>query len=650
MSFGGRLVVALSLLVALPACAQVSRPVTPVATKTPPVEEKPPAPPAGKQGIAAGSFHSCALLGGRVTCWGNNERGQLGNGSMTDSLVPVQVVGLDTGVLAIALGANHSCALVEDGVRCWGANYYGQLGSDAVPTGMGASAVPVAVTGLSGGVQAITAGSNHTCALVNGGVKCWGMNEFGQLGDATMKGASVPVQVDGLSSGVQSIAADGRWSCAVQSGAARCWGENSSGQLANGSVVNSAVPVPISGLASGVQAIAPGYFHGCAIVNEAVLCWGDNKQGQLGNGSPDPSPVPVPPLGLGSGAQAIASGVFSSCALIDGGVKCWGGRSRTPVAVPGLSGVQDLAVGDVQACALSNGSVLCWGSNRRGELGDGTAVDRATPVRVLLTASGEPMAPAVAQSIARDEAKRLGAVAGVVSPRLADCDAHCTKMLGDAKQVSGEAPGEDFTQSCRAACQAELAQRRPARSATQQAAAQWRSTYLMTGVLELSARCVERLRDQSPEAVAFVAALAATKKSAESRAAERLEKRASELGAQLAATEEGRREARAREALARANAKDVHSADADAAREVVAAANAAAMATSLGQRAQTAGNEAMAARQKANGNDSMRAAGAAFEAHVKARQARIAAAAPAEQARMNLAMSECLKPPGVPSP
>ena len=150
--------------------------------------------------VSAGGLHACAVTsGGGVRCWGTNGEGELGNGSKASSDNPVAVVGLTSGVASLGVGSTydylptHTCALTSAGaVKCWGPNDYGQLG-DASERG---SSRPVAVSGLAGGITAVAVGGLHTCAITKAErLKCWGDNANGQLGDGTTTNRAVPVDV-----------------------------------------------------------------------------------------------------------------------------------------------------------------------------------------------------------------------------------------------------------------------------------------------------------------------------------------------------------------------------------------------------------------------------------------------------------------------
>ena len=333
--------------------------------------------------LAAGAAHTCALISdGTVRCWGSNTDGQLGIGKITQEFEKsVQVAGI-RAARQIATRLDLTCAsLVGGTVRCWGNNQYGQLGDGTTNNTL----LPVAVTGLHS-ATAVAAGFHHACALLkDGSVSCWGRNEQGQLGNATQIDASIPVPVSGITTATAVITGDYHSCALLQAGTVRCWGGNDLGQLGNGTKTDAAVPVGVTGLKS-VTAIGAGNGFNCAVLSTGrIKCWGGNRIGQLGNGTRKESPVPVDTTGITS-AQKVVGGSFHACALLrEGTVKCWGFNNAgqlgngerdyveraiheqnilTSVEVIDLKSVRDVTTGLAHSCAIEGvKTVKCWGGN-----------------------------------------------------------------------------------------------------------------------------------------------------------------------------------------------------------------------------------------------------------------------------------------------
>ncbi|MGE6759660.1 Ig-like domain-containing protein [Corallococcus interemptor] len=343
--------------------------------------------------LVAGSLHGLALKqDGTVWAWGDNSFGQLGDGTNTQRLTPVQVPGL-TGVAALAAGNDHSLAVKQDGsVWAWGNNASGQLGDGTTTQRL----TPVQVPNLTG-VAALAGGNSYSLALKQDGtVWAWGVNSQGRLGDGTHTTRLTPVQVPGLT-GVAVLSVGTSHSIAVKhDGTVWAWGWNEYGQLGDGTTTDRPTPVRVPGL-TGVAALDCGSTYALALKQDGTIwAWGLNNTGQLGDGTTTNRLTPVRVPGL-TGVAALASGGSHSLALKqDGTAWAWGTNSRgqlgdgtrttrvKPGQVPGLTGVAALAGGNSYSLALKqDGTVWAWGINDKGQLGDGATTDRLTPVQVL---------------------------------------------------------------------------------------------------------------------------------------------------------------------------------------------------------------------------------------------------------------------------
>ncbi len=254
--------------------------------------------------------------------------------------------------VALAAGRNFTCALMSNGgVKCWGNNEHGQLGNGLRVN----NNHPVSAAGLTD-VKAITAGWGHVCALTaGGGVKCWGYDANGELGNGRNEDSGTPVEVVGLSSGVAAIDAGDDHTCAVMgSGGLKCWGINTYGQLADWTKISRSVPVNSPWFGGGVADVAAGWGHTCVRTTEGwAKCWGNNEYGQLGFGKLTDIHLP---------AEDVVD----------------------------LSGkILDVTADGGQTCALiAGGGAYCWGNNRYGQLGDGTTQKQYAPVAVAGLSAG----------------------------------------------------------------------------------------------------------------------------------------------------------------------------------------------------------------------------------------------------------------------
>jgi alpha-tubulin suppressor-like RCC1 family protein len=323
--------------------------------------------------------------------------------------------GYGESAIWMTTGGRHTCALVDGGfLKCWGDWHFGQLGYGAVldddPSADVSlpSTLPFVDVGAS--VVLVDGGGLHTCAvLIDGNVKCWGYDGFGQLGVTvppengdTLGLIDVPADYSALYLGgsVIDVSAGGSHTCALLDGGdMKCWGDGEFGQLGYGSTGSVGDPSAIAAVELGDAAaqVSSGARHTCAVLSGGdVYCWGDGQYGALGYGNTedvgdDELPGDVGPLDVGGPAVLVSCGYYHTCALLEiGEVLCWGlgdygalgfgntdtiGDDETPASVGPVDvggTVVQVSVGAFNTCALiEGGGVKCWGSGGGVPLGYG---------------------------------------------------------------------------------------------------------------------------------------------------------------------------------------------------------------------------------------------------------------------------------------
>ncbi len=246
-----------------------------------------------------GSGHTCAIISdGRLKCWGSGSSGQLGNGKPRSRNSPTSVINLGGTAVSISLGGYHSCALLRRSgdVKCWGSNLSGQLGDGSqfqFP-----QSTPVPVVNLGGPAVALSTGtgSYHTCAIVSDGdLKCWGNNDDGQLGDGSKTDKNSAVSVVNLGGPAVAVSTGRHHTCAIiGDGDLKCWGANEFGEIGDGTDTNRDTPTLVVNLGGKAVAVRCGLNHTCAVLSGGeIKCWGSNRYGQIGDGTKTQSLTPV---------------------------------------------------------------------------------------------------------------------------------------------------------------------------------------------------------------------------------------------------------------------------------------------------------------------------------------------------------------------
>ena len=355
--------------------------------------------------LAAGASHQCGIeIDNSLWCWGSNLEGQLGIGIVGGYRdEPVQVMGGGSWT-TVAAGNHSTCAVKSSGALfCWGENDFGELGNGSHGAGAGAAA-PQAVAG--GGVWSrVSVRQFHACGLQSDSTLwCWGATADGRLGLGAPSATTIdaPTQLPGT--GWTAVSAGDSHTCAIQGGTLLCFGNDAFGQIGNGTIppnnVDVTTPAPIGGV-SDWTFVSAGQYHTCALrtASSFLYCWGYNFEGQLGNGSSGSNADAYSPSFVSSNRAwlTVATGDYTTCGVTaDGALSCWGSNVSdlvgngnvgeivvTPVQIDGSASSVGVGLMAGAACALhGNAGYSCWGGNPNGEFGDGTAFYES-PVQVV---------------------------------------------------------------------------------------------------------------------------------------------------------------------------------------------------------------------------------------------------------------------------
>jgi alpha-tubulin suppressor-like RCC1 family protein len=345
--------------------------------------------------VSAGTHHSCGVTTDNLAyCWGLNSHGQLGDGTTTQRERPVKVLG-GLHFLLVSAGSGHTCALTTDyRAYCWGWNDRGALGDGS---DRALARRPVAVAG-DRRYQDISAGDTYSCAVTRSDrAFCWGFNHLGQLGDGSrVEERHIPSRVAGGLSFL-TVDAGGTHTCGVTlTHKAYCWGLNEFGDVGDNTTTPRRAPVAVAGGRSFTH-VAAGDRHSCGVITAAdAFCWGWNLYGQLGDGTRIDRQVPVKVIGDLAFTQISGGGAHSCAVRTDQGVSCWGHNSfgqlgngttadyTVPVTAGGSLRFRQVSTGISHTCAVgTDNRAYCWGYGGTGQVGDGTSsVTNSWPVAV----------------------------------------------------------------------------------------------------------------------------------------------------------------------------------------------------------------------------------------------------------------------------
>jgi alpha-tubulin suppressor-like RCC1 family protein len=345
--------------------------------------------------LGSGNVHSALVMAdGTVYTFGDNQFGQLGDGTTVNSNLPVTVCGITNAIMA-SCGQGHTAVLLANStIRTFGNNQFGQLGNGTLTN----SPIPVGVCLIVNGT-AVACGAGHTAVLLAGGeVMTFGYNVLGQLGNGNLIDSNLPIQVNGIVNARAVGCGYGHTAVVLANSTVRTFGNNSDGQLGDGTTTNSNLPVTVCGISNAV-AVVGGYQHTAILTTDGkVMTFGANNNGQLGIGTLINYNIPVQVPGI-TNATAVACGFLHTVVLLnDGTVRAFGNNqygqfgigsitlgSCTPVTVSGIDNAIAVACGFYHTgILLDDGTVRTFGGNGYGQLGDGSNTTRSAPVSVTL--------------------------------------------------------------------------------------------------------------------------------------------------------------------------------------------------------------------------------------------------------------------------
>ena len=346
--------------------------------------------------VAAGAYHTVAIKSdGTLWAWGENDEGELGDGTTDSKLVPTQENSKSTDWDTVSAGASHTIAIKSDGTLwAWGENSRGQLGDSTTNSSLTPKKIGTDTW------NTVSAGAFHTVAIKSDGTLwAWGANWSGQLGDGTTADKDIPTQENSKSTNWSAVSAGYAHTVATKDDDTMwAWGSNNYGQLGNDTTVNSSTPVK-NGSNVSRNIVAAGESYSAGILNNGTLwAWGDNNGGELGDGTNVDKKTPTQEVSKSNNWRTVAAGCAHTVAIKnDGTLWAWGDNDEGVLGdgttdgklVPTQESSKStnwsaVTAGEDHTVALkSDGTLWAWGENNTAQLGDGTITDRHSPIPVI---------------------------------------------------------------------------------------------------------------------------------------------------------------------------------------------------------------------------------------------------------------------------